>query len=53
MNPMQTNQQLCGCGGSGQPATENRPLYQLFYLVQMLERQEEERRQAQAKKGGE
>jgi hypothetical protein len=49
---MQTNQELCDRAAAGQPAGETRPLYQLAYLVAMLERQEQQRRQAE-KKGGE
>jgi hypothetical protein len=40
---------VCGCGGTGQPAPENRPLYELKNLIAMLERQEEQRRQAEKK----
>jgi hypothetical protein len=60
---MKPYEEVCGCAGKGVPVGEssargafgttgeNRPLYQLAHLVAMLERQEEQRRQAQAKKG--
>jgi hypothetical protein len=41
---MQTNQDLCGCGGPG------RPLYELKHLVALLERQEEERKRREAER---
>jgi hypothetical protein len=50
---MQTNQELCGCSGPGQPAGENRPLYELKHLIAMLERREAEQRRQAEKKGGE
>jgi hypothetical protein len=60
---MKPNEDVCGCGGKGIASGgfgqigearrdgDNRPLYQLANLIAMLERQEEQRRQAETKGG--
>jgi hypothetical protein len=46
---MQKSTEHCGCAGPGKPEGEIRPLYQLKYLIEVLERQEKERNDADAK----
>jgi hypothetical protein len=43
-------QDTCGCGGAGKPVGENKPLRELRRLIEMLERQEAEKRQTGAGK---
>ncbi|HKN85647.1 MAG TPA: hypothetical protein VJV04_02185 [Nitrospiraceae bacterium] len=38
------HEDVCGCGGPGVPAGENKPLFYLMHLVAMIEAQEEARR---------
>ncbi len=42
--------ELCGCGGPGTPVG-NKPLYELRNLLDMLERQEEAKKEKEAKVG--